>query len=164
MDILFTRVRPILHGVVAKRIPERDDVEDVLQDICWSIARASHHIPREPAHLVHWILRISRQRALDHLRRRRTLAERERRYSAISERHTDPVDWQRQDAPDIGAAARGRLRSAMASLRAEERVVVQLTILADHTQRETAETLQIPLGTVKRRHRLALGRLRQAIA
>jgi DNA-directed RNA polymerase specialized sigma24 family protein len=54
----------------------------------------------------------------------------------------------------------GRVRAAVAALPAEQRRAVLLAVLGGHTAKEIAEAEQVPLGTVKSRLRLGLGRLR----
>ena len=52
------------------------------------------------------------------------------------------------------------LHKAMAQLSDEQMRTIQLSFFEQKTHSEIAENLQIPLGTVKSRLRLALARLR----
>ena len=52
------------------------------------------------------------------------------------------------------------MRKAMAQLSDEQMRVIELSFFEERTHSEIAEHLQIPLGTVKSRLRLALARLR----
>lgn len=63
------------------------------------------------------------------------------------------------------AAERGdEVQAALAQLSAEHRVVIVLRFYQGFTLQEIAETLRIPLGTVKSRLSLALRRLRAVLA
>jgi len=53
-----------------------------------------------------------------------------------------------------------RVQAALAELPDEQRTVVRLSFFDDKTHSEIAEALDIPLGTVKSRIRLAFGRIR----
>jgi RNA polymerase sigma-70 factor (ECF subfamily) len=54
---------------------------------------------------------------------------------------------------------REALRKALVSLPPDQRQVVELAYYGGHTQREIAEMVQVPLGTIKGRTRLALEKL-----
>ena len=54
-------------------------------------------------------------------------------------------------------------REAMRALGEDQRDVVRMAFFVGMTQVEIAEALDVPLGTVKSRMRLALGRLRSAL-
>ena len=56
------------------------------------------------------------------------------------------------------------MRAALAELGEEYRVVVVLRIYQDLTLPEIAQTLKIPLGTVKSRLSVGIHRLRDALA
>jgi RNA polymerase sigma-70 factor (ECF subfamily) len=56
-----------------------------------------------------------------------------------------------------------RMRGALASLPAEQRHVIELSFFADTPHAAIATALQLPLGTVKSRIRLALIRLRDLL-
>jgi RNA polymerase sigma-70 factor (ECF subfamily) len=55
------------------------------------------------------------------------------------------------------------VRRAVAGLRAEEQEVFLLRQNGGMTYDEIARSIDVPLGTVKTRMRLALGRLREAL-
>ena len=57
----------------------------------------------------------------------------------------------------------GRLRLALKELPADQIQVVELSFFADKPHSQIAVELGIPLGTVKSRLRLAMGRLKRAM-
>ena len=59
--------------------------------------------------------------------------------------------------------AAARVRSALAQLPQEQAAVVHAAFYADQAQSEITQALNIPLGTVKSRLRLAIGRLRDTL-
>jgi RNA polymerase sigma-70 factor, ECF subfamily len=62
------------------------------------------------------------------------------------------------------AAERDRqLRSALGALTKDQATIVRLSFFAEKPHSEIARELRIPLGTVKSRVRLALGRLRDLL-
>jgi RNA polymerase sigma factor (sigma-70 family) len=64
------------------------------------------------------------------------------------------------EAEVIAAETRTTLLAALARLRDEDREVIGARYLLDLSEAETAETLDLPIGTVKSRTSRALGRLR----
>ncbi|WP_340537129.1 SigE family RNA polymerase sigma factor [Nocardioides sp. GXZ039] len=69
---------------------------------------------------------------------------------------------ERPDAHGDGTDRRLLLDHALASLTPRQRAVVVLRYYADLTERDTAETLGVSVGTVKSQTHLALRRLREA--
>ena len=55
---------------------------------------------------------------------------------------------------------RERLVEALEALPPEQLEVLRLVYLSEHTQSESSELLGVPLGTVKGRARLGLGKVR----
>ena len=56
-----------------------------------------------------------------------------------------------------------RIRAALASLPEEQRQVLHMSFFDDKTHNEIAAELNLPLGTVKSRIRLAFGRVKASI-
>lgn len=70
------------------------------------------------------------------------------------------------EGPEVDAEQREQLeqvRQALHQLRPEEQEVFLLRQNGDLTYEQIASTIGIPLGTVKTRMRLALGKLRTAL-
>jgi RNA polymerase sigma-70 factor (ECF subfamily) len=55
------------------------------------------------------------------------------------------------------------VKELLSGLSADQLVVIQKAFFEDKTHTAIAEELKLPLGTVKSRIRLALGRLREAL-
>jgi len=55
------------------------------------------------------------------------------------------------------------VKELLVSLSADQLVVIKKAFFEDKTHTAIAEELKLPLGTVKSRIRLALGRLREAL-
>ncbi len=70
----------------------------------------------------------------------------------------EPADAGNEPSPDVSA-----LRSAFASLSAEQRAVVALHLYAGYTVAETADLVGAPIETVRSRLRLAKERLRDEL-
>lgn len=104
-----------------------------------------------------WIFTIARNLRIDHLRRNRLPADFDPDPSQALDETPSP------DAALLGAEQIERVRVAMAELSPDQVVIVQLFYFHEKPHSEIAKALGIPLGTVKSRVRLALGRLRSLL-
>jgi RNA polymerase sigma-70 factor (ECF subfamily) len=128
--------------------------EDVAQETMLLVWKKASYFDPARAGVSTWIFTIGRNVRIDRLRR-------ESRPAAAA---FDPSD--QPDSPVSGEAAvmtaerEERVRSAIAMLSPEQADILRLSFFGDKPQSEIASELGIPLGTVKSRVRLALGRLR----
>jgi RNA polymerase sigma factor (sigma-70 family) len=137
----YARLDPVLRGFLRRRVPP-DDVDDVIQAAFVDLwrTRARYDPGRS---LEAWALAIARRRAIDHLRARPRLAV---PLAAVAER---PGDDGREVAARVADAA--ELRGALSALPRAQREVIELAYYAGLSQREIAEQLRVPIGTVKAR-------------
>ncbi|MBX6752909.1 MAG: sigma-70 family RNA polymerase sigma factor [Thermorudis peleae] len=142
------------------RMITRDDgaAEDVTQEVFLRLWQAPELYVPERGPFAPWLLRVTRNRALDWVRQRRrgtaSLAV------MIDEHGIEPVGG----GEDPAALAERTIlaehvRQALAELEPSQRQVLELAYFAGLTQREMADMLGIPLGTVKTRVRTGLRRL-----
>ncbi len=107
-----------------------------------------------------WLLRIVTNQALNRVK---ATQRRER----MAERYTHEVIVKQENpSPENAAAEReqnDRLVQAVNQLAADERSLIALRYFLELPESEVAETLRIPLGTVKSRLHRTLGRLREII-
>jgi RNA polymerase sigma-70 factor (ECF subfamily) len=133
--------------------------EDVTQE---AFVKAHRALPRfrDDAAFRPWLLRIVRNEALNH-RRRRGRQER----LALRLAH-DPVSGGAAPSPEttvIAGVERETVLAAVADLPDRYRDIVSLRYLLGLSEGETATTLGVPLGTVKSRTARALDRLERAL-
>lgn len=145
-------------GATARRVCRRPELaEDATQEAFLSLWRdAGGFSPRAGAPTA-WVHTIVHNRSIDVLRR--VLA---------AERRTEHDDVELSLLPSLAPsshdAARARecearLADAVAALPDAQREAIELAYYDGLSQREIAERLELPLGTVKGRVRLALQRL-----
>ena len=155
----FARYQSELLGTLFYLVGNLEDARDALQDTfvkCWRHRESLGQVENLKA----WIFRVALNTGRDlrrtaWRRRRRTLAEGETLIQSM------------RDPPDAEAARNEQLamvRRALLDLRQEEQEVFLLRQNGDMTYEEIGETIGIPTGTVKTRMRLALLKLRRALA
>jgi RNA polymerase sigma-70 factor (ECF subfamily) len=103
-----------------------------------------------------WIFTIARNLRIDRLRRQG------RETSALFNMDV-PEESEQPDRALMSVERERRVRAALALLSAEQRQVVELSFFEEKPHPEIARELEIPLGTVKSRIRLAMKRLRDAL-
>lgn len=129
--------------------------EDLAQDAMVSVWRRAGSFDPKKAKASTWIFVIARNAWIDRLRRERV----ELAYRAF----VDQPEESSEESPDDAAQraqSEERIAGALSVLSDEQRQVVQLSFFEDRPHSEIAEQLNLPLGTVKSRLRLALMKLR----
>ena len=109
---------------------------------------------------VAWIFTIARNIRID--------AHRRGRRGGLTETSDVDAEFLADDAPGpdsclAAAQAETRVRAALSELSEKQRSVLQLSFYEEKAHGEIARLLQIPLGTVKSRSRLAMNRLRELL-
>lgn len=154
----FSRYQNELLGMLYYLVGNAEDARDALQETfvkCWR----HHRDLAEVENLRAWIFRI----ALNAGRDLRASAWRRRRRPLDKGEATLVQD---APGPQTNAVRREQLalvRRALKQLRPEEQEVFLLRQDGQMTYSQIAQAIQIPLGTVKTRMRLALTKLREAL-
>jgi RNA polymerase sigma-70 factor (ECF subfamily) len=163
LGTLYDRFSPLLHSVVRRIVGDDDDAEEVLEETFWQAWRQAGRYEESRGGLSTWLVMIARSRAVDRVRARRRC--REERWDEFPEGHAESAG---DDASPLDAAEMDEVRRmvgrAVATLPPEQRQTVELAYFRGLSQSEIAEATGQPLGTVKTRARLALQKLREALA
>ena len=136
--------------------PDPHAAQDLVQEVYAKAYRfRAQYDPDRPFRT--WIFTIARNRRIDLLRRDRRPEFDPNDPTLV--REPDPL------ADDSLAAAQHErlLQGAVAQLPSEQAALVQLAFFEDKSHSIIAEELDLPLGTVKSRIRLAMAKLRTAL-
>jgi len=143
-------------GIVLRVVRNRAQAEEVAQEVYLEVWRTAVRFDVARGTVVGWLNVIAYRRAVDRIRSERRMVLRERRYAEAADQPDVP------DGADtvVALAEAARVRRALGELTEAQRNALVLAYVDGHSQREVAEILGIPLGTVKTRMRDALRRLR----
>lgn len=151
LDQLLRRHYDRIHAVCRRIAGATRDADDACQEALIKIARGLPRFDRKAAFGT-WAYRIATNAALDELRKRRRRPALTVVDDDTIHEPADPGAVRRVDA----VADRMAIDAALADLPDEFRVAVTLRDVADLDYAEIAETLDVPVGTVK--SRIARGR------
>jgi RNA polymerase sigma factor (sigma-70 family) len=153
--VLVGRFQARVYGLALTVTGDRMAAEEVAQDTFLRAWRyAASYDPRRGS-VAAWLLRIARNAALDHVRRRERRLDR----PAIDQ---DEVIGQQVGDADIASPV-GDLAPVVDRLRTlpdEQRATLMAAAYYGMTAKEISEAWDVPLGTVKTRLRLALAKVR----
>ncbi|MER5352167.1 sigma-70 family RNA polymerase sigma factor [Kitasatospora sp. NPDC002551] len=155
---LYRAVAGPVYRVALRTLRSPAHAEEVAQEVLLEVWRTAAAYRPERGSVLAWVLTIAHRRAVDRVRSARAAAERDLR-AALRE----PVD---DEPPDVRVARSLdglRVRAALERLSGVQRETVVLAYYAGYSQREIADLLDVPLGTVKTRTRDALIRLRAVV-
>jgi RNA polymerase sigma-70 factor, ECF subfamily len=162
-ELLYERHGGAVFSLAYRIVGDRIAAQDISQEAFLSIWRSRLRYRPEYGSVRTWVLGIVHHRAIDALRRNTVHA---RRRAAAED--TESIE-ERQEAPehtDAEAIRRDEaasIRAALQSLPAEQSRVIELAYFGGFTHTEIADLLTLPVGTVKGRMRLGLGKLRHEL-
>jgi RNA polymerase sigma-70 factor, ECF subfamily len=153
---LYDQYGGVLLGCIVKIVADREVAEDLLQDTFVKIWKNIEQYDNTRGTFFSWIFNIARNTGLDY-RRSKAFKKDEKNISldAIVQ-----LDQQHSEQPDISLIG---LRDVVFKLDPEYKEIIDLIYFFGFTQEETAQKLNIPLGTVKTRTRAAIMKLRKMI-
>ena len=155
---LYDRYRVVLFGLLVRILNNREEAEDVLQEVFLQVWRRARDYDVDRGRPFTWLVTLARSRGIDRLR---SVASRER-VAAASAR--DPVEETSDAIADaVRSEQRGIVTSALSQLPEEQQRPLVLAYFDGLTQSEIAERLGAPLGTVKTRMRTGMLRLREVL-
>jgi RNA polymerase sigma factor (sigma-70 family) len=155
MSTLYTMYSPALLGIILRIIKFDEIAEDVLQETFVKIWKSIDQYQESKGKLFTWMARLAKNTAIDHLRGRGYINS--RKNSDLDEVfvEADKSNQMVYNPETIG------LRKLTMNLCAPQKAILDLIYFQGYSQSEVAEELNIPLGTVKTRLRMAITTLRK---
>jgi RNA polymerase sigma-70 factor, ECF subfamily len=156
-ESLFLYFGPRVKGLMIKSGATPDLAEDIAQEALITVWRKAPLYSPEKGKVATWVFTIARNLRIDRLRRQSS-----RPYEDIEDLDLPSQDADGEEAV-LGRQRDERVALALGELQPDQRRVIELSFVEDMPQSEIAKKLNLPLGTVKSRMRLAYGKLRERL-
>jgi RNA polymerase sigma-70 factor, ECF subfamily len=154
---LFDHYAPRVKSFMMRKGASAEQAEDLVQETMISVWSKAGMYVQERGSVTTWIFTIARNLRIDRLRREKTSL-----YTDIDDYDAESDDVAQDDA--LGRLQEdGFVAKALAQIPEEQRQLLILSYVEDLPQSEIAKRLQIPLGTVKSRMRLAYRRMKKLL-
>lgn len=154
MAAVFDRYSRIVYCIALRVLREPGLAEDVMQEVLLQVWKRPRSFVAQRGNLASWLSVVTRNRAIDVLRKRSPL---------------DPLDdMPLPDPRDMTQASEqgwlmDKVRTALETLPAEQQGPLELAYFQGLSHTEIAEKTGFPLGTVKTRIRAGLMTIRKAM-
>ena len=157
---LYDMTAAHVNGLALRILGDRDLAEEITGDVFLQAWRSAASYDSGRGSPIAWLLTIARSRAIDRLRTTAT----DRRRTAPFELGLKAAATEPGPEEASSLVQRSRfVRAAMERLSREQREAIELAFFTGLSHNEIADTLGIPLGTIKTRIRLGMGRLRDVL-
>lgn len=157
---LYDRYAPTALGTALRVVGDREEAEDIVHDAFVAVWRKIDRFDAQRGSLRAWLMTVVRNRAIDRVRGRRASIDVDDADERSLLRTGPNPTWEET----LRNASASDVRAAMGSLPAEQRRAVELAYFEGYTYREVAQLMGVPHGTASGRLRLALAKLRDALA
>ena len=159
LSALYDRYVNRVYGMALQKLTNPAEAEDITHDVFVNLWQRSSTFQPAKGSPTSWLLTVAHNRIIDALRRRRRSSE---AHEAIAR---DPVAVSETAHEDTAAIAEQneeaqQVRRALETLPDDQREVINLSYYEGYSQSEISQRIQVPLGTVKSRMRLAMDKLR----
>jgi RNA polymerase sigma-70 factor (ECF subfamily) len=153
---LYDRHGRSAYSLAYRMMGDRQAAEDLVQDSFIKIWRSATSYRAERGSVRTWILSITHNRGIDHIRstssRRRTQERVEMTTETTQPSEAFSETWRNSQ--------RSQVQQALKTLPDEQLKILELAYFSGYTHAEIAEMLDIPLGTVKGRMRLGMKKIK----
>ncbi|TWR30316.1 sigma-70 family RNA polymerase sigma factor [Mucilaginibacter pallidiroseus] len=155
IEALYDMYSASLYGVISRIVIDEAVAEDVLQETFVKIWHSFNGYSAEKGRLFTWMVNIARNLAIDKIRSKDF---RNQNKNQELENNVTFIDEQKNTVynPELLG-----IKELVQTLKPEQKSILDLVYFKGYTHVEAAEELNIPLGTIKTRLRLAIQQLRK---
>jgi RNA polymerase sigma-70 factor (ECF subfamily) len=163
MAALYDRYSRVVYSFSLRMLADAGSAEELTQEVFLRLWRQGGSYQPSRGAFLTWLLSITHNMAIDEIRRRK-------RRPVLAETSED--DQTLTMLPDLRADVEGAawltslqaiVREALREIPPAQRQTIELAYFSGLTQREIADRLHEPLGTIKTRMRLALLKMRDRL-
>jgi len=155
---LYDRYGAVVYGLALKILKDAQEAEDLTQEIFVSLWHNNTYNPARGS-LSSYLVVMTRSRSLDKLRSRTSRSKFLERWQNTTTQTFSHSAFEQVDIWDTSQ----HVQEALAELPEQQRKILEMAYYQDLSQSEIANSLNIPLGTVKTSARQALKKLRKIL-
>ena len=159
---LYDRHAQTVFGLILRIVRNQTIAEEVLQEAFWQVWKSAAQYRNQGAATA-WIFRIARNRSLDELRRQKVrpqAAEHVEVEAAVRNSGSHHQSAEYEAERQLNAE---RIQFVLGEIPVEQRTCFELAYFDGLSQREIAEEINVPVGTVKSRMRIGLEKLERLL-
>lgn len=152
--VLFDHYAPRIKGLMMKSGSDAALAEDIVQTVMMTVWNKVHLFASDRGTVSAWVFTIARNARIDRLRRGNSQPYQDVYEIEIAGNEPSQEDKTQQSEEAVFVS------KAIEELPAEQKLIIKMAFIEDLPQSEIATKLNLPLGTVKSRMRLAYGKLK----
>jgi RNA polymerase sigma-70 factor (ECF subfamily) len=160
IEAVFERYGARCYSLAHRIVRDRDLAQDVVQDVFEALHRHPDRFDATRSTLSTWLMAVTHNKAVDAVRKthhRTRLNVSDAALVKLRDGGANPEETACSNEEQT------RIRQALRQLPATQRTPIVLTYFEGLTQKQTAELLQIPIGTVKSRTATGMHTLRSSL-
>jgi RNA polymerase sigma-70 factor (ECF subfamily) len=154
---LHTALAPRLKSYMLRQGARPDVAEDLAQEAMMRVWQKAHLYDAEKGSATTWIYTIARNLRIDKIRREYVWQEMPDGLDEVADETPTPEEQVSLDQRSI------RVRQALTVLPPDQAEVIQLSFIDGLSHSEISDKIDVPLGTVKSRMRLAYAKLQEQL-
>lgn len=149
LSAFYAQYSSMVLALLMKMLGSRAEAEEILQEVFVELWKRASQYDSARGSVIAWVITVARCRALDALRARSR--RQGNRQSEYSEGDALVTEGGRPDVLVSSTRWHQALRQAFQRLSAEQRAVLELSYFQGMSHGQIADTLGLPVGTVKSR-------------
>lgn len=157
ISLLYKNYAPALYGIITRMIPSEEVAQEVLQDVFVKVWNNADKYDSSKGRLFTWLAQITRNAALDTFRSGKYQRSTKTETLEPTVYNNDRLFSENPNIKDAG------LQKIVNNLDAKYRKVIDYVYFQGYSHSEAAKELDIPLGTLKSRVRIAIQMLRKVL-
>ncbi|HYH13467.1 MAG TPA: sigma-70 family RNA polymerase sigma factor [Thermomicrobiales bacterium] len=163
LEVLYDRYARIVMSFATRMLLDPAAAEELTQEVFFRAWKQAGAYSASRGTYATWLLSITHNMAIDEIRKRQRRPQRADSEDPMA-RMANVVDTDRPvDEHAWLGMLRDEVKDALGILPESQRRPIELAYFRGLTQREVAETLGVPLGTIKTRMRLGMRKLRDQL-
>ncbi|MDF1768707.1 sigma-70 family RNA polymerase sigma factor [Maricaulis sp.] len=155
---LFDHFAPRIRSFLLQRRVPKAQAEDITQDVMLAVWRRAASFDPAKAGASTWIYTIARNQHIDQFRKAKRAEQMDETDPSLQPEPAPAAD----DLCEMSESAQS-VGAALETLSPDQRQVIDMAFTEGLSHSEIADRLDLPLGTVKSRIRLAMGKLKTTL-